>query len=244
MTSPDTPTIPIRSDTLVSIKARVMRTVRLGPQIEAPFKLSERFLRRHINERLRMAVLIADIAESTRLSLELPSKILATVIQVFSQEMALLVIGHGGYVLKYVGDAVLSFFPAEYNPTIACTTAAKCAINMMSIVNDAINPALIEMGYPSIHTKIGIDFGQNLIMIYGKSNEESYVDIIGPAVSMASKITSIAGARQLIVGQDAYAMLDEEIKGKFVEFNVNTYRWGFIDPVTRDPYKLYLYSPY
>ncbi len=236
--------MPVRSDTLVSIRARVMRTVRLGPQIEAPFKLSERFLRRHINEKLRMAVLIADIAESTRLSLELPSKILATVIQVFSQEMALLVIGNGGYVLKYVGDAVLSFFPAEYDPTIACTTAAKCAINMMSIVNDAINPALTELGYPSIHAKIGIDFGQNLIMIYGKSNEESYVDIIGPAVSMASKITSIAGARQLIVGQDAYAMLDEEIKGKFVEFSVNTYRWGFIDPVTRDPYKLYLYSPY
>ncbi|MEM0367767.1 MAG: adenylate/guanylate cyclase domain-containing protein [Candidatus Nitrosocaldus sp.] len=243
MTSSDIP-MPVRSETLASIKARIMRTVRLGPQIEAPFKSSERFLRRHINERLRMAVLIADIAESTRLSLELPSKILATIIQVFSQEMALLVIGHGGYVLKYVGDAVLSFFPAEYNPTIACTTAVRCAASMMSIVNDAINPALTEMGYPGIHAKIGIDFGQNLIMIYGKSNEESYVDIIGPAVSMASKITSIAGARQVIVGQDAYAMLEQDMQSKFVEFSVNTYRWGFIDPVTRDPYKLYLYSPY
>jgi len=243
LTSSDIP-MPVRSEAIANIKARVMRTVRLGPQIEAPFKLSERFLRRHINERLRMAVLIADIAESTRLSLELPSKILATIIQVFSQEMALLVIGHGGYVLKYVGDAVLSFFPAEYNPTAACTTAVKCAVSMMSIVNDALNPALTEMGYPSIYTKIGIDFGQNLIMIYGKSNEESYVDIIGPAVSMASKITSIAGARQLIVGQDAYAMLEQDMQSRFVEFSVNTYRWGFIDPVTRDPYKLYLYSPY
>ncbi len=238
---PDIPLIK-ESEVYEQVKARVSRTIRFGPQIEAPFKSAEKFLRRHINERLKMVVLIADIAGSTRLSLELPSRVLATMIQVFSQEITMLVTAYGGYVLKYIGDAVLSFFPAEYNATVACNTAVRCAINMIDIINKAINPMLMDVGYPIIQVKVGIDFGQNIVVLYGKSIEESYVDIIGSAVSMASKITSIAEADQLMIGQDAYLMLDKGLQGRFVEFNVGTYRWSFIDPITRDTYKLYLYN--
>lgn len=232
----------VESKIYEQVKSRVSRTIRFGPQIEAPFKLAEKFLRRHINERLKMAVLIADIAGSTKLSLELPSRVLATMIQIFSQEMTMLVTAHGGYVLKYIGDAVLSFFPAEYDATIACNTTVRCAINMIDIINKAINPVLVDAGYPNIQAKVGIDFGQNQVVIYGKSIEESYVDIIGSAVSMASKIASIAEAEQLIVGYDAYIMLDKVLQERFVELNLGVYRWGFIDPITRDTYKLYLYN--
>jgi len=232
----------VESKIYEQVKSRVSRTIRFGPQIEAPFKLAEKFLRRHINERLKMAVLIADIAGSTKLSLELPSRVLATMIQVFSQEMTMLVTAHGGYVLKYIGDAVLSFFPAEYDATIACNATLRCAINMIDIINKAINPVLVDAGYPSIKAKAGIDFGQNQVVIYGKSVEESYVDIIGSAVSMASKIASIAEAEQLIVGHDAYIMLDKALQERFVELNLGVYRWSLIDPITRDTYKLYLYN--
>lgn len=232
----------IREDEVYKhVKARVENTIRFGPQLETPFKSAERFLRRHVNEKLKMAVLIADIAGSTKLSLELPSRVLASIIQVFSQEMTMLVTAHSGYVLKYIGDAILSFFPAEYNPTIACNTAVRCAASMINIINNAINPVIIDAGYPRIHAKVGIDFGQNLVVMYGKGID-SYVDIIGSAVSMASKISSIAGADQLIIGQDAYLMLDKDLQSMFIEFNVSAYRWNFIDPVTRDTYKLYMYN--
>ncbi len=232
----------VESRVYEQVKSRVSRTIRFGPQIEAPFKSAEKFLRRHINERLKMAVLITDIAGSTKLSLELPSRVLATMIQVFSQEMTMLVTAHGGYVLKYIGDAVLSFFPAEYDATIACNATLRCAINMIDIINKAINPVLVDAGYPSIKAKAGIDFGQNQVVIYGKSVEESYVDIIGSAVSMASKIASIAEAEQLIVGHDAYIMLDKALQERFVELNLGVYRWSLIDPITKDTYKLYLYN--
>ncbi len=232
----------VESRVYEQVKSRVSRTIRFGPQIEAPFKSAEKFLRRHINERLKMAVLITDIAGSTKLSLELPSRVLATMIQVFAQEMTMLVTAHGGYVLKYIGDAVLSFFPAEYDATIACNATLRCAINMIDIINKAINPVLVDAGYPSIKAKAGIDFGQNQVVIYGKSVEESYVDIIGSAVSMASKIASIAEAEQLIVGHDAYIMLDKALQERFVELNLGVYRWSLIDPITKDTYKLYLYN--
>jgi class 3 adenylate cyclase len=40
----------------------------------------------------------------------LPLDRLATLIQSFNQEMSLIVKDFGGFVLKYVGDAVLAFF--------------------------------------------------------------------------------------------------------------------------------------
>lgn len=239
--NPDLPLVK-GSDVYEQVKSRVERTIRFGPQIEIPFRQAERFLRRHVNERLRMAILIADIAGSTRLSLELPTRVLANLIQIFSQEVTLLITSYNGYVLKYVGDAVVSFFPAEYDVTSACTTAVKCAVNVFNVINNAVNPIINDVGYPSINTKIGIDFGQNLIMIYGKSVESSYIDIIGSAVSMASKIASVANTGQLLIGQDTYIMLDKEMQKRFIEFNISSYRWSFIDPITNDPYKLYLYS--
>ena len=40
----------------------------------------------------------------------LPIRRLATIIQAFTQEMSMLIQAYGGYILKYVGDAILAFF--------------------------------------------------------------------------------------------------------------------------------------
>jgi len=34
---------------------------------------------------------------------------------------------HKGYVLKYVGDKVIAFFPSSYNKLLACDNAIYCA---------------------------------------------------------------------------------------------------------------------
>ena len=40
----------------------------------------------------------------------LPLKRLTPIIQVFTQEMSLIVDAYGGYVFKFMGDGILSFF--------------------------------------------------------------------------------------------------------------------------------------
>jgi adenylate cyclase len=51
-----------------------------------------------------------DLVASTKLSMTLPLDRLTVMIQAFNQEMSLIVKEFGGFVLKYVGDAVLAFF--------------------------------------------------------------------------------------------------------------------------------------
>ena len=57
-----------------------------------------------------LVILHIDIVESTRLSMILPVDRLAAIIRAFAQEMSLLIAVYGGYVLKYIGDAILAFF--------------------------------------------------------------------------------------------------------------------------------------
>jgi adenylate cyclase len=52
-----------------------------------------------------------DLVGSTNMSMTLPIDKLVTIIRAFSHEVTTVIQSHGGYVLKYVGEAVIAFFP-------------------------------------------------------------------------------------------------------------------------------------
>jgi hypothetical protein len=77
---------------------------------------------------------------------------------------------YGGYVLKYVGDAILSFFvvsPDLHNLSLSCTNAAHCARSMIKVLQQGINPILSQYDYPEISVRIGIDVGENTVIQSG-----------------------------------------------------------------------------
>ncbi len=224
---------------LEQTKARVLRTLKVGLQFDTSTELSDKFLRRHVNGRVKLAVLFADIEGSTKMSITLPTQVLASIVQVFSQEMSLIVAGYGGYVLKYVGDALIAFFPGEFDSEKACNNAVNCARAMMRIVSECLNPAFHEKGFPSIGVKIGIDFGESLVVLYGKDILNSYVDILGANISVAAKITTIASPGQVVIGEDVYRLIDPELKKEFLEFKLTPETWTYTDPKTGNVYKLY-----
>lgn len=224
------------------IRARVSQTLQKGLQFETSTELAESFLRRHVHSKVKLAILYADIEGSTRMSLTIPTETMASIIQVFSQEMAMITTGYGGYILKYVGDAVIAFFPGEFDSKKACNNAVNCARSMMKAVSDGINPAFIENGLPSIEIKTGIDIGQNLIVLYGKDPANSYIDLVGSSISIAAKITAIANPGQIVIGEDVYQLLDPDLQKEFSESKLSPNVWSFDDPRTGTLYKLYATS--
>ncbi len=52
----------------------------------------------------------------------------------------MIIAGHGGYVLKYVGDVVIGIFPAEFDSQKACFNALASAKTMVRIITKVINP--------------------------------------------------------------------------------------------------------
>jgi class 3 adenylate cyclase len=117
-----------------------------------------------------LVVLHVDLVGSTKLAMRLPIDRLTMIIQAFNQEMSIIVKAFGGYILKYVGDAVLAFFvvPGRKSETkVACTNAVNCAKYMLRIAHEAINPILNQYDCPEINLRIGLDIGENAIIQSG-----------------------------------------------------------------------------
>src|SRR3989338_1299611 len=160
---------------------------------------SEKFLRKNVFAKFDMIALYVDLVGSTTMTLELPEDKLAIIISSFALEMASVITLHGGYVLKFVGDAVIGYFVASENPLLAADNAVSCAKSMLTVIQKGINPILNQYDYPDLMVKIGVDFGQSIVVRYGSNPDASPVDLMGPAMNIASKIQSLAKPNQILI---------------------------------------------
>jgi class 3 adenylate cyclase len=180
----------------------------------------------------------ADLVGSTNMSMTLPVDKFVTIIRAFLYEMSCIVQSYRGYVLKYVGDAVIAFFPAGHNKLLACDNAVQCAKSMITVIKNGINPILNQYDYPELGVKIGIDEGENVIVQYGH-DKISLNDILGYCMSISAKITSLTNPNKISIGEDVYDILYPQIKNKFIEAKHNLGDWKYANKQTGQLYKFY-----
>jgi adenylate cyclase len=220
-----------------AVQARVRQTLDRGVQIDLSTESCKRFLRRKVNQKVGVVILYVDIDGSTKMSMALSPDKFARILHVFSQEMSLVTSEYGGYVLKYVGDAIIALFPAEFDSGQASKNALGCAKDMQRIIQECVNPELIARGLPQLTVKMSIDYGDVQVVLYGKSIDRSHIDIVGSSISMAAKMISLAKTWQIVIGQSMYENLDS--KQNLIEMNVDPTRWTYVDEKTGSNYKLY-----
>lgn len=165
---------------------RMWKALKLEPKFEIPLEQTQQILEKFCDSKIILAILHIDLVGSTKLSMTLPTEKLATIIQAFTQEMSLLISAYGGYVFKYVGDALLAFFFLIDNKLyLPCSNAVNCGRAMIRVMQDGINPILNDNDYPEMGVRVGIDVGENMVVQYGwstnsytlieaKSNETNY----------------------------------------------------------------------
>jgi class 3 adenylate cyclase len=200
-----------------------------------------------------LVILYIDIVSSTKLSMTLPVDKLAAIVRAFTHEMSLVASAYGGYVLKYLGDAILAFFVVadRSNLFIPCSNAVNCARSMIRAVKEGFNPLLNQEGYPELSVRVGIDVGEVVVVQYGwnvqppahdndlsQAIRKPHHDIIGYTISMASKITGIAEPNTSVIGQYVYDALAEEQKDTFRKLSTPE-MWGYVSSRTGELYDLY-----
>ena len=223
---------------LSAVQARVRQTLDKGVQIDLSTESCKRFLRRKVNQKVGVVILYVDIDGSTKMSMALSPEKFATILHVFSQEMSLVTSEYGGYVLKYVGDAIIALFPAEYDRGQASKNALECAKDMQRIIRECVNPELSARRLPEITVKMSIDYGDVQVVLYGKSIDRSHIDIVGSSISMAAKMIGLAKTWQIVIGQSMSENLDNT--QNVVEMNIDRTRWTYIDEKTGAGYRLYM----
>ena len=232
----------VDSDTMiVETQKRIWNSLKNGIEYDATVDESDAFLRKHVGKKLGMVVMYADLVGSTNMSLSLPEEKVAMVISSFAQEMALAITKHSGFVLKFVGDAVIGYFMGT-SELLAADNAVNCAKSMIKILEKGIDPILKEYDYPELKAKIGLDYGANMIVRYGSDKEKSHVDILGPAMNMASKIQNMAKAQEIMIGEDVYSRLHPNLQVDFEKQVLTESQWKYRYRESNKQYPIYLYK--
>ncbi|HYY66483.1 MAG TPA: adenylate/guanylate cyclase domain-containing protein [Nitrososphaeraceae archaeon] len=229
----------VDAETLVAqTQDRMWKALEARYLYDSSLKDSQDFLLNYVNSKISLVIMYADLVGSTDMSMRLPAEKMVTIIRAFTYEMTSIVRSYGGYVLKYVGDAIIGFFPSGYNKLLACDKSVQCAKSMITVIKNGINPILNRYDYPELSVKIGIDEGENVIVQYGH-DKSSLIDILGYSMSITAKITSLTDSNWITVGEDVYNVLHPEIKSNFVEVKSNAKNWKYTDRETGRLYKLY-----
>lgn len=211
--------------------------------INSPIKRSQLFLLKHTGLRVPLIITYADIVGSTKMSMNLSVEDLVFLIRAFTFEISNVVESYGGYVLKYSGDAVISFFPSiniDDNKHQLSKKSVECAKSVINAIKKEINSILNEKyGYPEILVKIGIDEGENAVIQYGYE-KDSPIDILGYSMNVASKITSLTAPNSISIGENLYNLLDYELQSEFKELPIPSDKWKYINRDTKKSYRIYI----
>ena len=209
--------------------------------IQASIRRGQKFLLNHVSSKIPLIIIYADLVGSTTMSMTLSIDKLVDVIRVFAHQISHVVDSYGGYVLKYAGDAVISFFPGRVNNKdkyLAPDTSVECGKSMINVIKETNGIFNKKFGYPELFTKIGIDSGENAIVQYGY-DQDSPIDILGYGMNIASKITSLTGANKISIGENVYKSLDHKTQRELHELSMPDNRWKYINYGTDRPYKVY-----
>lgn len=210
-------------------------------QYNTSIKRGQDFLLNHVDSKLSLVVMYADLVGSTKMSMVLPVEKMAKIIKAFSHELSSVVESYNGFVLKYVGDAVIAFFPSGYNKYLSCDTAFQCAKSMINVIENGINPILEKdnNNYPKLAVKIAIDEGENLAIQYGY-DKSAPIDLIGYPMNVAAEMEeSLTGPNKISVGNNVYKLLHPTIVSEFQEIQIKETEWKYIDLETNSLYKVY-----
>ena len=231
----------VDTETLIDeVKNRVTISVKTGILYEGVAEDSEKFLRKHILEGINLVALYVDLVGSTSVILKLPKEEFSKVITTFAQEMAYVIKRHEGFVLKFVGDAVIGYF-IDHDSKPSADRAVSCAESMIKVMKLGINPILKKSNLPELKIKIGMDYGEATVVLYGNDVQNSHVDLIGPSLNIGAKIQNLASPDQILIGEEVYTRLHNSLKKYFLKLKVGSRTWNYKQQKSKKIYPVYAY---
>ena len=246
---------------------RMWKALKARPEFRISLSETQTILEKFVESKVNLVILHIDLVDSTKMSMTLSIDKLSAIIRAFAEETSSIISMYGGYVLKYVGDAVLAFFVIEDESntdgenkknitnvdvvtpySLQSSNVISCAYSMIQVIQRGINPILNQYDYPELKVRIGIDFGEIGVVQYGIDIDKldgkailtrPHIDMIGPTISIAVKMTSIAKPDQIVIGQNLYDMLEDAQKKTFKRISGISSVWNYANKISEGRYNLY-----
>lgn len=199
--------------------------------------ISEEFLEKLQKNEMMFVILSIDLKGSTKMSQQLSAELNADVISLFHREMTLIIDRFNGYVLKYLGDGLIAYFP-EPNFIGMNDNAIDCAMTMKKMIIYGINPVLKERKLLELNFRIGLDSGEAIIKTLGVEGIKMHKDLIGETINIAAKIQSLASDMQILMGESTALNVHTFWRQKIKQLE-NPKNWDYKDKESGEVYQIY-----
>ena len=165
-------------------------------------------------EILEVTVLFTDIRSFTTISEKMDPQSLVGLLNEYFTDMVGIVMGEGGVVDKYIGDAIMAVFGAPVPKPEDPVNAVRAAVRMRQAL-EKLNVRLVERGIPVLRTGIGIHTGQVVAGNIGSEKRMEYT-VIGDSVNLASRLESSTKELgvNVLISEDTYQRTKQAIVAK------------------------------
>ena len=157
-----------------------------------------------VNETVNATVVFIDICSFTTISENESPDIVVKLLNKYFDVMVKEIIAQGGYVDKFMGDAVMAVFRGDYH----LDRAMDACLAVRNTVNELPNESGNIFFTPKV--SIGINSGEMISGNIGSANLKRLdYTVIGDIVNVAQRLQTVAKEGQIIINDSSYEKVKE-----------------------------------
>ncbi|MEO8423222.1 MAG: adenylate/guanylate cyclase domain-containing protein [Actinomycetota bacterium] len=162
--------------------------------------------------RRTVSIVFSDLKGSTALGERLDSEHLREVLNLYFNEMRLVLERHGGRVEKYIGDAIMAVFGLPRLHEDDAVRAVRAAFEMKERLVD-VNEMLHERFGVRLENRTGVNTGE---VVAGDVSSGQRL-VTGDTVNTAARLEQNAPAMEILIGESTYALVRDAVTVEQVE---------------------------
>ena len=166
--------------------------------------ISELQLGDHIQK--EMTILFADIRSFTTMSEEMSPKENFEFINNYLSRVGPIVRKHGGYIDKYIGDAIMALYPNKVEDGLDSAIGIQSEIYLY-------NQQILKQGHNQISVGIGLHYGSLILGTIGE-NKRIEGTVISDAVNLASRVENLTKkySSSILVTDELFSKIEKTDK--------------------------------
>jgi adenylate cyclase len=150
-------------------------------------------------ERVEVTVLMSDIRSYSTIAEHADPSQLAGQLNVHRAAMNEAILGQGGTVMQFVGDAVMAVFGAPFPQPDHADRAVLAAAGMHALQDD-INTRWAAQGLPAFGLGLGLSTGEAAAALLGSPERLEYT-LVGDTVNLSQRLQQFAAAGETVLSE-------------------------------------------
>jgi class 3 adenylate cyclase len=148
-------------------------------------------------ERVEVTVLMSDIRSYSTIAEHADPAQLAGQLNTHRAAMNRAILGEGGTVMQFVGDAVMAVFGAPF-PQPDHADRAVAAATAMHAAQDEVNAGWAADGLPAFGLGIGVSTGVAAAALLGSAERLEYT-LVGDTVNLSQRLQQLGAAGETVI---------------------------------------------